>query len=180
MTSRILRTLCVRSHSLILNINSKCLQTAVFSNMHLRKLKRFDRPPLLSTSTVTINTQQSAMMSGQGIKNIDYQGVKSLKDQNSVLLVDVREPKELQETGVLPNSVNIPLGKLENALKNLSDDEFKKLYGRSKPTLDYPLVFSCKTGGRSKKASELAQKLGYTNVSNYSGGWTDWEKNMKS
>ncbi|KAK4881145.1 hypothetical protein RN001_004464 [Aquatica leii] len=179
MTSQILR-ICVRSHSLILNVNSKCLQTAVFSNMHLRKLKRLDRPPLLSTSTVTINTQQSVMMSGQKIKIMYYKEVKSIKDTKCALLVDVREPKELQETGVLPYSVNIPLGQLEHALNKLSNDEFKRLYGRLKPTLDYPLVFSCKSGSRSQKAAEIAQKLGYRNVSNYLGGWNDWAKNMKS
>lgn len=37
-----------------------------------------------------------------------YEDVKALKDDKGTLLVDVREPKELQETGVIPNSINIP------------------------------------------------------------------------
>lgn len=37
-----------------------------------------------------------------------YEDVKAVKDDPKTLLIDVREPKELQETGVLPNSINIP------------------------------------------------------------------------
>ena len=40
------------------------------------------------------------------------------------------------------------------------------------------LVFSCMAGIRSKKAIAVAEKLGYNNVSDYGGGWSEWaEKN---
>lgn len=37
-----------------------------------------------------------------------FEQVKALKDDQSYLLIDVREPLELKETGILPGSINIP------------------------------------------------------------------------
>lgn len=39
---------------------------------------------------------------------VTFEEVKALKDDKSVLLIDVREPSELKETGVIPGSINIP------------------------------------------------------------------------
>lgn len=47
-------------------------------------------------------------MSETGVKTIDYNQLKKYIDEKSIYLVDVREKKELEETGVLPNSVNVP------------------------------------------------------------------------
>lgn len=37
-----------------------------------------------------------------------YEEVKDLPNHPQKLLIDVREPKELQETGQIPTSINIP------------------------------------------------------------------------
>lgn len=37
-----------------------------------------------------------------------YEEIKKLSQHPEILLIDVREPKELQETGVVPTSINIP------------------------------------------------------------------------
>ncbi|KAB0800700.1 hypothetical protein PPYR_06439 [Photinus pyralis] len=113
------------------------------------------------------------------IKPVDFNTVRSLKDNRSTLLVDVREPEELKETGVLPASINIPLGEVENALKSMENNEFRTKYGHNKPALETPLVFSCRSGKRSETAAKTAISLGYKNVSNYTGGWLDWEENIK-
>lgn len=38
----------------------------------------------------------------------DYEEVKDLPNHPEKLLIDVREPKEIQETGQIPTSINIP------------------------------------------------------------------------
>lgn len=58
--------------------------------------------------------------------------------------------------------LGILVGEVENVLKNMPADKFQQQYGRPKPGLDFPLVFSCKLGGRSAKALQIAEKLGYT------------------
>ncbi len=41
-------------------------------------------------------------------KAVDIEELKSLLNNGQVQLFDVREPKELQQTGVIPNAINIP------------------------------------------------------------------------
>ncbi|KAK5649608.1 hypothetical protein RI129_000637 [Pyrocoelia pectoralis] len=117
------------------------------------------------------------MCSQMTIHTVDFESVRS--PNKSVLLIDVREPSELKETGVLPASINIPLGELENALKNMNNKEFHLKYGRTKPELQTPIIFSCKSGKRSEIAAKTATTLGYKDVGNYTGGWSDWEEKIK-
>lgn len=53
------------------------------------------------------------------------------------------------------------MGEVENALKKLDNEEFKKRYGREKPNVNTQIVFSCQKGVRSKKAFDTAKSLGY-------------------
>lgn len=39
---------------------------------------------------------------------VDYKYVSNAINNNCVYIIDVREPSELQKTGCIPNSVNIP------------------------------------------------------------------------
>lgn len=98
--------------------------------------------------------------------------------QNKTCIIDVREHKELQETGVIPNSVNIPLGEIEQAFQ-LPKDVFQKKYKCVKPDINDILVFTCRSGKRSYIACEKLHSLGFKGVINYSGGWLDWEEKLK-
>lgn len=40
--------------------------------------------------------------------HLNYKDVKELLEKKQILLIDVREPKELEETGTYPGSINIP------------------------------------------------------------------------
>ncbi|EDV93056.1 GH18488 [Drosophila grimshawi] len=104
---------------------------------------------------------------------VDYAVVKKLSKEPQKLLIDVREPKELKETGQIPSSINIPLGIVSQELA-ASDQLFKSKYGRNKPNPDTALIFHCRSGVRSLKAAEAAAALGFTDVKNYEGSWLDW------
>ena len=39
---------------------------------------------------------------------ITYEELKELIKKHEVLLVDVREPKEIEQTGLMPGAINIP------------------------------------------------------------------------
>lgn len=108
-----------------------------------------------------------------------FEDVKTVGNNPKILLIDVREPHELQETGVIPCSINIPLGEVETVLRDMSSEEFEKRYCRSKPDCDTPIIFSCRSGKRSANAQEIATKLGFKNIRNYSGGWLEWEEKNK-
>ncbi|XP_065339756.1 thiosulfate sulfurtransferase/rhodanese-like domain-containing protein 3 [Cloeon dipterum] len=137
------------------------------------------KPPnfLLQPSTCILPVRT---MSGDRKIDLSYEDLLELKAQGGIVLVDVREHKEIQETGKLPGSIHIPLGELQQALKS-SADEFKKKYeGADLPTKTSELVFSCKGGMRSRKAMAAAQEVGFTNVRHYAGGWLDWEAKTKN
>ncbi|EDW16921.1 rhodanese domain-containing protein CG4456 [Drosophila mojavensis] len=104
-----------------------------------------------------------------------YEEVKDIPNQPHKYLFDVRNKSELEETGVLPASINIPLPELEKAF-NLPDEEFKKCYGREKPPIDAEMIFSCKAGGRAARAAILVKTLGFANAKAYPGSWTEWEQ----
>ncbi len=48
----------------------------------------------------------------------DYEYVKGLANQPEKLLVDVRNPDELEEAGKIPHSINIPC-KYQNLIKKI-------------------------------------------------------------
>ncbi|XP_030759045.1 thiosulfate sulfurtransferase/rhodanese-like domain-containing protein 3 [Sitophilus oryzae] len=113
-------------------------------------------------------------------QTVSFEEVKQNSVNKGVLIIDVREPTELIEHGVIPGSINIPLGEVEQVLRDTSDKDFHKKYGVPKPTTSSPIIFSCMKGARSEKAQNLALQLGYKESKNYLGGWNDWaEKSVK-
>lgn len=84
-----------------------------------------------------------------------------LINREDAQIVDVREPDEYA-TGHLPESRNLPLGKLEERAGEL--DKFK----------DTPLVVVCQSGARSASACKTLEKLGFTKAHNLDGGVAAW------
>ncbi|CAH1719909.1 unnamed protein product [Chironomus riparius] len=108
-------------------------------------------------------------------KFVTYEEIKELPSYPAKMLIDVREPKELEETGRIPTSINIPLKQVAEKLSlDFSSDNFKTLFQREKPTVDTEIIFYCKIGARSQSATDLCYKLGYKNVKNYKGSWMEW------
>ncbi|PKN94164.1 MAG: molybdenum cofactor biosynthesis protein MoeB [Chloroflexi bacterium HGW-Chloroflexi-6] len=86
-----------------------------------------------------------------------------LKDENPPLLLDVREPHELQ-ISALAGAVNIPLGMLAARLSELDSAR--------------EMVVLCKSGSRSARALELLASAGFKRVKNLQGGINAWAKEV--
>ena len=106
-------------------------------------------------------------------------------------LVDVRSPDEYsgkvihmanypqegaQRAGHIPTAQNIPWGTAAN-----DDGTFKgaaqlrEIYGGKGITPDQPVIAYCRIGERSAHTwFVLTQLLGYPDVRNYDGSWTEW------
>ncbi|KAH8311779.1 hypothetical protein KR044_008046 [Drosophila immigrans] len=126
-----------------------------------------------SQPKLSFGIPQRLFSSRPTIPIVDYAAVKKLPNEPQTLLIDVREPDELKETGQIPSSINIPLGIVSQELA-INDQLFKSKYGREKPKIDTEIIFHCKIGKRSLKAAEAASALGFKNVKNYQGSWLDW------
>jgi len=86
-----------------------------------------------------------------------------LRQDNSIHLIDVREPHEL-EISRLEGAELIPLGQLAGRLSELnSADE---------------LVLFCKSGTRSARALELLLSAGFRKVKNLKGGINAWAREV--
>lgn len=54
------------------------------------------------------STQSPSQLADDPTKIATYEEIKDLPNHLEKLLIDVREPQELKETGVIPTSINIP------------------------------------------------------------------------
>lgn len=83
--------------------------------------------------------------------------------ENPPLLLDVREPHELQ-ISALPGALNIPLGTLAARLSELDSAR--------------DMVVFCKAGTRSARALELLVGAGFRRIKNLKGGINAWAREV--
>ncbi|KAI1042613.1 hypothetical protein LB505_004163 [Fusarium chuoi] len=95
-------------------------------------------------------------------------------DPGNVVLIDVREPVELFETGKIPGAINIPITSAAQSF-HISDEDFEDMYGFQRPAKNKELVFYCKAGVRARAAAQLAHYAGWDKIGDYAGSWLDWE-----
>lgn len=125
------------------------------------------------------------------------QDVKSVLGNKGYVLVDVRGPKEFsgeilappeyptehaQRGGHIPGAVNIPWGQAvreDGTFK--SPEELAALYGGKGVTSDKKVIAYCRIGERSSHTwFVLKYLLGYPDVRNYDGSWTEWGNMIKN
>ena len=90
------------------------------------------------------------------------------------ILIDVREPAELQSTGRIPGAQNLPINSSPDGLF-LPAEDFEDKFGFPKPRASDEVIFYCKSGVRSRSAAGLARMAGWQKVGEYPGSWKEWE-----
>ena len=95
------------------------------------------------------------------VEDVDSLSIIGKEDQYTI--IDVREPSEVQESGMVSGAYNIPRGLLEFQLKPSEDFP-----------ADTPILVYCAVGARAALAGVTLKELGFTNVKNL-GGFKDWQ-----
>jgi rhodanese-related sulfurtransferase len=96
-----------------------------------------------------------------GVKDIEAQDLVSCLEK--VELVDVRQPDEfIGELGHVIGAKLIVLDELPDKIGQVSKDK--------------PIVFICRSGGRSARATAFALSLGFKEVYNLKGGMIHWNE----
>ena len=103
------------------------------------------------------------------------QFVENPKTNSNKILVDVREPNELEEY-CMPHSINIPLKSSPEAL-GMSKEQFEDTFHFPKPNDEHELIFFCAKGIRAKTAESIARWHGYKHTGIYTGSIADWLAN---
>ena len=99
------------------------------------------------------------------VEDVDSLSIIGKEDQYTI--IDVREPGEVQESGMVSGAHNIPRGLLEFQLK--PSEGFPA---------DTPILVYCAVGARAALAGVTLKELGFTNVRNL-GGFKDWQDASK-
>ncbi len=93
--------------------------------------------------------------------------ISALKEKmaarEGMMLLDVREPDEVADGGMMPGAVNIPMGKV-----------FVEA-GKGALPKDTPIVTICRSGVRAEIVARELKERGY-DVDFLEGGMTAWEE----
>ena len=104
------------------------------------------------------------------IETIPTEAAKALVGQDDVVLVDLRDPRELEREGKIPGAFHCPRGMLEFWIDPESP------YHKPVFAEDKKFVFFCGGGWRSALAAAAAQEMGLKPVAHIEGGFGAWKK----
>ena len=83
-----------------------------------------------------------------------------MEEESGYIILDVRTAQEYSEKHI-PGAINIPN-------ETIGTEDIPEL-----PDMEQLILVYCRSGNRSKQASEKLVKLGYTNIVEF-GGINDW------
>ena len=88
------------------------------------------------------------------------EAITMMEEESGYIILDVRTPEEFADKHI-PGAINIPN-------ETIGTEEIPEL-----PDKDQLILVYCRSGNRSKQASEKLATLGYTNIVEF-GGINDW------
>ena len=88
------------------------------------------------------------------------EAITMMETESNYIILDVRTPEEFAEKHI-PDAINIPN-------ETIGTEEIPEL-----PDKEQLILVYCRSGNRSKQASEKLVRLGYTNIVEF-GGINDW------
>ncbi len=116
---------------------------------------------LLSVFAIYLIAKLFGVLSRLGIKQLSP---KELEQRKGMVLLDVRPAREYDE-GHIPGAVHVPLSDIGSRIKKLKKDK--------------ELVVYCRNGNQSIWAIKRLMGMGYKNLYNLKGGYSDWKRSHR-
>ena len=114
---------------------------------------------------MTVKSIQSLVNSAmQEIKTITANEAYKMLEDNNCNLIDIREPHELDVSGTIENSINIPRSHLEF--------QFEVMVQNGVIDPNKETVLFCAAGGRSALTTKTLQEMGCKKVCHIQGGFS--------
>lgn len=107
----------------------------------------------------------------QAVKTYSVESVSARLSDPKVQIVDIRDPRELEQGGTVPGALLAPRGMLEFWVDPASP-YFKPVFGDE--SKEY--ILFCGAGWRSALATKALQDMGMRNVAHIDGGYAEWQK----
>ncbi len=120
----------------------------------------------------TITTGYKALVDAaeREIETLSAGDAVKLVGRNDVVLVDLRDIRELQREGRVPGAFHCPRGLLEFWIDPQSP------YHKPAFAQDKRYVFFCAAGLRSALATQTAQRMGLKPIAHIAGGFGAWKE----
>ena len=103
------------------------------------------------------------------IESVPAEAAKAKLGDPGVVFVDLRDPRELEREGKIPNAFHCPRGMLEFWIDPESP------YHKPVFAEDRKFIFYCASAWRSALATKAAQDMGLKNAAHLTGGFTAWK-----
>ena len=116
--------------------------------------------PFLLTLLLLAGCAAPAVQEGTYRQITMDEAIVMMEEESNYIILDVRTPEEFSEKHI-PGAINIPN-------ETIGTEEVPEL-----PYKDQLILIYCRSGNRSKQASEKLVRLGYTNIVEF-GGINDW------
>ena len=104
------------------------------------------------------------------IETVPLDAAQIFLGDEDTIFVDIRDVRELEREGMIPNALHAPRGMLEFWVDPESP-YYKPVFGEGKR-----LVLYCASAWRSALATETLQRMGVPRVCHLEGGFTAWKK----
>jgi rhodanese-related sulfurtransferase len=123
---------------------------------------------MTQATSVTRTVSQMVAEARQTVENLTPEQIDAELTRGEALVVDLREPGELADTGTIPGAVHAPRGMLEFYADPTSP------YHRAEFDPARRTILYCASGGRSALAASALRGLGYASVAHLDGGFKAW------
>lgn len=120
--------------------------------------------------TITLGYKALCEAAEREIETLTAEEAVKLAGRDDVVLVDIRDIRELQREGRVPGAVHAPRGMLEFWVDPASP------YHKPVFAQDKKYVFFCAGGLRSALATQTVQRMGLKPVAHIGGGFSAWKK----
>lgn len=120
--------------------------------------------------TITRGYQTMLDEANARVETIPAAQAVALHGRDDTVLVDLRDPRELEREGRIPGAMHCPRGMLEFWIDPASPYH-KPVFGEDKR-----FVFFCAGGMRSALAAATAQEMGLRPVAHMGGGYKGWRE----
>lgn len=120
----------------------------------------------------TITTGVKALVDDANtrITTLSVDEARQMLGRDDVTFVDLRDPREREREGKIPDAFSCTRGMLEFWIDPASP------YFKPQLAEDKTFVFFCAGGWRSALAADTAQKMGLKPVAHIDGGFGAWKK----
>ena len=119
---------------------------------------------------IKVSAKQLVAEANAEIETLTAEQALALHGDDNVLLVDIRDVRELRRDGRVPGALHAPRGMLEFWV-DPDSPYYREIFGSGKK-----FVFFCAGGLRSALATQQLQRMGLEPVAHIGGGFGAWKE----